>query len=244
MGFIPERLREVRIRNGHTTDVLAKKCGVSKQVVSKYETGQTIPSAEVLQKIVECYDLPVAYLVKENILPAKTSDIFYRKKERSTKRELESVRVSLKWLYEIIVAAKEHLLLPSATIPTVGDCLTMEEKAQAIRKAWGMDMRPITDLADVLNRQGFYLFTSYMDDAKVDGYSQVIGKEAIIILNQDRGSLARKNFSLAHEIGHLILHANKEFDGSQKMEDQADEFAGCFLMPEILFVRTCRGWCV
>lgn len=237
MSFIPERLREVRIRNGHTTDALAKQCGVTKQVVSKYETGQTIPSANVLQKIVEYYDLPVSYLVKENILPAERSAVFYRVKARMSQRELDSVQVSLKWLYEIITAVREIQPLLPAVIPFVGNCLTTEEKAQAVRRAWGLDMGPIDDLADVLKRQGIHLFTAQMKDAKIDGYSQLIGKEPIIILNQDRGSLARKNFSLAHEVGHLMLHVNDEFDGSQEREDQADEFAGCFLLPEITFRR-------
>ena len=38
----------------------------------------------------------------------------------------------------------------------------------------------------------------------------------------------RQLFSLAHEIGHMVLHAYPE----QEQEDQADRFASEFLMPE------------
>lgn len=43
----------------------------------------------------------------------------------------------------------------------------------------------------------------------------------------------RKNFSLAHELGHLILHCRKgaELPDSQKLEEEADCFAAAFLMP-------------
>lgn len=237
MSFVPERLKDVRIRNGHTTEALAKQCGVSKQVISKYETGQAIPSEDVLQKIVAYYGLSRRYVTKENILPKERSDVFYRKTARMPKRELDSVQVSMKWLYEIIAAVKESQPLPSVFLPSVENDFSIEKKALILRQKWGLGLAPIADLADVLEKQGVHLFTTHLEDIKIDGYSQLIGKEAIIVLNQDRGSLARKNFSLAHEMGHLMLHTNEEFDGSLQKEEQADDFAGCFLMPETAFRR-------
>ncbi len=235
MGFSPERLKDIRIKHGHTTAFLAEKCNVSKQAVSKYETGQAIPSADVLRLIVEVYALPAGYLTKENMLPAERTDVFYRKNDRTPNKELEGVRVRLKWLYEILMAAGQIYPLQPVKIPFLGNFMLMEEKAQALRRVWGLGDGPIDDLAVTLEKNGFYLFTARMGDVKIDGYSQLIGRYPIIILNQDRGSLARKNFSLAHELGHLIMHIYEKFDGEQEKEEQADEFAGCFLLPEITF---------
>lgn len=237
MGFVPERLKDIRIKHGHTTEDLARQCNKTKQAISKYETGQATPSEDVLKKIVEVYSLSAGYLTKENILPEEKSAVFYRRTKRTPDRVFENVQINLKWLYEIIVAAGELYPLPLATLSFLEDYSSAEEKAQVLREAWGLGMEPIDDLGAVIEQHGFYLFTAKMEEAKVDGYSQLIGGYPIIILNQDRGSIARKCFSLAHEVAHLVMHAREKFDGNQQKEEQADEFAGCFLMPEAALRR-------
>ena len=47
----------------------------------------------------------------------------------------------------------------------------------------------------------------------------------------------RLNFSLAHELGHIVLehykpYANTKYPNLDYIEDEADEFAGQFLVPE------------
>lgn len=232
MGFSPERLKDIRVLNGYTVEAVAEQLGVTKQAVSKYETGQAIPSADVLTKIITLFSLPTGYLTKDEVLPKKQSAIFYRRNQRTPNRELEKAKVNLKWFYEMIEASKEVCTVPSLDIPHFPEAFSIEEKAQKLREFWGIGEQPINDMAVLLERHGFYLFTISLENRKIDGYSQFIGEFPIIILNLNKGSKARKNFSLAHELGHLILHSEIDEINSDKMEEEADVFAGCFLMPQ------------
>ncbi len=61
---------------------------------------------------------------------------------------------------------------------------------------------------------------------------------SLILVNQSKLKkieIPRMRFSIAHEIGHIVLdHLHKPYYA--EMEDEADEFAGCVLMPEDAFL--------
>ena len=60
--------------------------------------------------------------------------------------------------------------------------------------------------------------------------------ECIILINNSvvRPNLMKRlNFSLAHELGHLVLRHHKYQNDVKNKEHEADEFAAQFLMPEI-----------
>lgn len=68
--------------------------------------------------------------------------------------------------------------------------------------------------------------------------------KGVIVLNSNH-SETRQRFTLAHEIGHYILHADMETEivwrdhlsaaGTDPREMEANRFAGALLMPEDLF---------
>lgn len=64
---------------------------------------------------------------------------------------------------------------------------------------------------------------------------------AIIINDDNTISTERKRFTIAHELGHLILHSRMYTDPDQNenddMEKEADAFASELLMPEESFVK-------
>ena len=57
MNIISKYLQLLRKSNSYTQDDLAKELGISRQAVSKWETGTTIPDLEVLLKISKLYDM-------------------------------------------------------------------------------------------------------------------------------------------------------------------------------------------
>ena len=66
-----------------------------------------------------------------------------------------------------------------------------------------------------------------------DGIQVTVGEEAVIGYNDDR-HLNRKRFTVAHEIGHLILgHTQQNYDSDNKNIDhiEANQFAAELLMP-------------
>lgn len=115
----------------------------------------------------------------------------------------------------------------------------------------------LQDLEKAIEVFGVNVKYSYMDseNSNVGGYLMVENHEPVIVLNAE-DSEKRRRFTMAHELGHLILHwnwlpgdeveaKNGVFDVSYRKEnrgdyesleelereDEANTFAGEFLLP-------------
>lgn len=231
MNFAPERLREIRLLSGHTMEMMAEKIGVSKQAVSKYEAGQAVPATDTLARILDQYGIRPDYLTNKRELPNDRSTIFYRKVKNTPIKKREVAEVNVKWLYEIITVMDGITSMKKLNLPEFPQHLPIWEKAKLLRGFWNLGEEVIDDIVSLLEANGFYLFTVNWGEEKIDGYSQMIGSRPIIVLNGEKGTKERQQFSIAHELGHMILHRNAE-KVTEEMEKEADEFAGCFLMPE------------
>ena len=74
MNMISKYLRFLRKGHNYTQDDLAKKLNISRQAVSKWETGTAIPDLEVLLKISKLYDITINDILEPNIQPPKITD--------------------------------------------------------------------------------------------------------------------------------------------------------------------------
>lgn len=232
MSTLSVRLKQIRILNHHSMEEVAQHIGVTKQSVSKYESGSTLPEDKVLARLIDFYELPAGYLTKPESADEKYSPLFYRKTKRTSLHELEDVQICMMWYYEILKACQEVSDIPMPNLPYIVNDASIKEKAHALRKHWGIPYGPIKNLPGLLAQNGIYIFTAALENKKIDAYSQMMGDYPIIVLNQSKGSVERKAFSMAHEIGHFVLHCERENGDLALMEDEADEFAACFLMPE------------
>lgn len=105
------------------------------------------------------------------------------------------------------------------------------------------------NLAKVVNHYGIYLI-KYSDSNYVskhsfpaeDGYSRLIDGKPAIYYNDSKKE-NRIRFTIAHEIGHILLghlsegetlHRNTELDSQDLKEQQANVFARDLLMPAVV----------
>ena len=73
-NIISKYLQFLRKSNNYTQDDLAEKLGISRQAVSKWETGMTIPDLEVLLKISKLYDITINDILEPKIHPQRITD--------------------------------------------------------------------------------------------------------------------------------------------------------------------------
>ncbi|MCX4377183.1 MAG: helix-turn-helix domain-containing protein [Lachnospiraceae bacterium] len=73
-NIISKYLQLLRTSNNYTQDDLAEKLGISRQAVSKWETGMTIPDLEVLLKISKLYDITINDILEPKIQPQRITD--------------------------------------------------------------------------------------------------------------------------------------------------------------------------
>lgn len=64
-GF-PARLRKLREQRGISQKTLSELCGLSKNMISRYEKGKRIPNIETLGELCDFFDVSADYLMGRN----------------------------------------------------------------------------------------------------------------------------------------------------------------------------------
>ncbi|ECR2384729.1 ImmA/IrrE family metallo-endopeptidase, partial [Listeria monocytogenes] len=116
----------------------------------------------------------------------------------------------------------------------------LEIIAEKARKT--LDIQTNADLLYKLELSGIYVLEKNMG-ASIDAYSTWTNQEKpFIILGNKKKSAVRRNFDLAHELGHLLLHYKIDMDSltkdeHKKIEKEANDFAAFFLLPKEQFLK-------
>jgi Zn-dependent peptidase ImmA (M78 family) len=99
--------------------------------------------------------------------------------------------------------------------------------AQLVRGAWALPTGPIQNLTGAIEGAGGIVVRCSFGTDKLDAISQWIpGMPPLFFVNAEIPT-DRFRFSLAHELGHVIMHQIPTVD----LEREADRFASEFLMP-------------
>lgn len=109
--------------------------------------------------------------------------------------------------------------------------------AEAIRIKTEMKVRSLPETAAALQRAGYEVYRADLP-VKVSGVAAVVDGRRYIVVNR-RESQFEQQFTVAHELGHHVLHLNPssaaELDGFAEGTDrefQADQFATLWHMWE------------
>ncbi len=81
-----EKIKQLRKEKGFSQSVLEKRSGVNAKLLSKYENGRIIPTADTLRKIAEGLEISADYLLfnnvpKNGLSPLKDLELFEKFKE-------------------------------------------------------------------------------------------------------------------------------------------------------------------
>lgn len=244
--IIPERIREARESVGLTDEQFADAIGVSRQSVGSYETGAVTPRGDVLSRIIAITRQPPSFFT---VARRRNAERFRMPNWRSLKRmqRPDRLRVGrrLEWTYYIAEYLGEFVELPPVHLPEIefdyesDDHERIEEIADSLREFWGLGFGPITDLAPILEYNGIILVEDEVSCDDMDAVSRWQGGRPYVLYSREVESNPRKLFNLAHELGHLVLHTSIEVNSRMldRMENQANRFAGAFLLPRRTFAR-------
>ena len=99
--MLKDNLKTLRKNKGLSQEELSIKLNVVRQTISKWETGLSVPDAEMLIKISELFETPVSEILGESIEEKETNDL----KVISEKLEVinEQLSISQKQKRKIIV---------------------------------------------------------------------------------------------------------------------------------------------
>ena len=119
--------------------------------------------------------------------------------------------------------------LPDADIPD-WPLVNPEQAAVGLRQLWDLGSGPLPNLIHLLEARGVRVFSLVEECRTLDGLSFWYETTPYVFLNTTKPA-ARSRMSVAHELGHLLLHGTEVPSGHRRTETEANRFASSFLMP-------------
>jgi Zn-dependent peptidase ImmA (M78 family) len=246
---IGARLQRARKAAGLSLRGMGDALGVSHTLIDKYEAGTLTPNSQQLIGLAKRCGVEVEFFLRASTM--SPLHVEYRQQSRQSakaKNRIEGAvldqaerRFALERLFPVppTVPFRVPKGLP-ATVATLAD---IEVFAEAVRATWELGKDPIGSMVDVLECHGIRVFpTSGCEDAFDGLMMQVAGEDITpwpIVLLDPQWPGDRQRFTLAHELGHLLLHdrlrlsTTEPADGTSLKEEQAcNAFAGAFLLPK------------
>lgn len=229
----PDMITLARESRGMTQTQLATKMRVSQSKVSKLEHGLLTSDENDLAKVTDALNYPPTFFALTDRRQGPGSSCMHHRKQRSLgvtglrriHARVDIVRMQLRRLLRGIELDVNDGFARMDVDAFDGD---VERIASLVRQSWGLPSGPITNLIDAIEGAGGLVVMCDFGSSKIDALSQLHADlPALLFVNKVK-STDRQRWSLAHEIGHLVLHAVPTPD----LEEEADRFAAEFLLPE------------
>ncbi|GAA4899415.1 helix-turn-helix domain-containing protein [Streptomonospora salina] len=243
-AFDAARLTQARVLKAMTKREVAQKIGVSPAAIGQYETGSSRPRPHVVPKLAEVLDVPIEFFLAgrpHGKIDASMANFRSLRSTRSFQREKATGYVGQVW--ELTYALERYVQLPPVDLPGFsggeihpGTDLPREPDAAAaaLRRRWELGTGPIRHLVRQMEARGIVVVAPVEADPgspSVDAFSTCRLPRPIVVLTPNRSDdVYRYRFSAAHELGHLVLHADG-VSGDAVQEREADAFAAAFLTP-------------
>lgn len=245
--FRSSNLKRARTLRRYSITDLAEALDISQTSLSGYENGKRNPSIDNLNKIAKLLDFPVQFFYTDlNDNELKKGNGFFRKYSRVPKRDREAVEELAFFTWRVFCKMEAKLNFPkyngfiqvekSSSFKQIPRDY-IENVAKEIRKKFDFGNGPLINLTGFMESQGIILSFLDLGEMRIDAYTNVFDGTPIIILNSQRISSSRIRFNLAHELAHLLFHIDylHEYQAGDKysiIEEEANYFAGCLLLPE------------
>ena len=221
-----------RESRGYTQQELADKIGLSATTVSKMEAHELNVLPETLRLIAEVTNYPASFFSQEGeVVP---ENVAYRKRATVAQKFLTSVTSGVNIVRLNAQYLTRALKIPVPELPTlsVTDEATPAILAKKLWKLWDIQPPTIENLTSLIESKGIAIASFDFGTERVDSRSIFTDdRYPIIVLNSTMLG-DRLRFSLAYELGHLLMHTSNDGAWDRDVSHEANLFAAELLMPE------------
>lgn len=228
-----------RDTRGFTQAELAAKLKLGQGTVSKYETGVQDPPSEFVDDLANALGFP-AGLFYEVGRPYGFPPFHYRRRKKLSAKSLARIVAEMNFrrmhLKKLLVSFewKNNVSIPELDLDEYRGrgkgALTTEDAARLLREMWMLPNGPIGNMVELLENNGGIVIPCDFGTDLLDAMSQRIDGMPVLFFVNVSSPADRLRHTLAHELGHMVLHTIT-LKGDEEMEDEADAFAGAFLLP-------------
>ncbi len=233
--MIGERLKRARAAAGLSMQALGEQAGVSANMIKKYEHDESMPSSPVLIKLGQALGVRCEYFFRP--VSVSLSRVEYLKRANTPAAVLKRIEADVldqaeRW--QELANLWPHFPVPAFSgVPhlpkQVAALEEVEQVAEQVRAYWQLGLNPLPDLIDVLESHGVLAIITQVDAAaKFDGLQATVTRQPVVVISSHWPG-DRQRFTLAHELGHLLLHGR--LCAERDEEKACHRFASAFLLP-------------
>lgn len=228
-----------RDSRGLTQAELSDSMSAAQGTLSKFETGFSDPPEEFVSELGDALGFPAAFFYQEG-RPFGFPPFHYRKRKKLSAKTLGRIVAEMNirrmHIQKLMVSFS---LRANAFIPEIdrneyrgkGKAhLSVEDVARQIREMWLLPNGPIDSMVSLIESNGGVVVPCDFGTDLIDAMSQRIDGMPVLFFVNVNAPTDRLRHTLAHELGHMVLHTLTVAEDEQ-MEEEADAFAGAFLVP-------------
>ncbi len=235
MMEVGKNLKRIRLLKNLSLKDAGLLLNMSAPAVSKYEKGEIHPNSQKLIEFANAYGVKVLDLLKSYNTPEMKFNAF-RKRQRLQGENLELLKeiIQNKVADYLEVIELNEIKTSNSKIKkyTCNNDNDAELAAEEFRKNYKLSInQPIPNLINMLENIGILIIEINNTDGRFsdfDGLSEVVKDIPLIVLLNDIDG-ERQRFTIAHELGHLVLNIKDENLNEEKM---CNKFASSLLMPK------------
>ncbi|MFI7592813.1 XRE family transcriptional regulator [Micromonospora sp. NPDC049359] len=234
--FSGRRLTLARQVAGLRKNGLAERIGKTPTAVASYENGTKRPATATVAQLALTLKVEPSFFIGVDLPETQVPTPHFRSLRSTTQLVRDQSYAYGCLVAEVAASLEKYVELPPRDVPrwpvSQDEVASGEAETAAafVRAEWNMGSGPAGHLIRLLENRGVLVVFSLPQTAAVDAFSFEAGARPIILLNPVKEDYYRQRFDIAHELGHLVMHADSE-PGSKIVEDQAHRFAAEFLMP-------------
>ena len=223
------RLALARVRAGLTRRELADVVGVAGSTVRTWEaTGVPVGRLGALSAAT---GVSRAFLELDEPDVLEPDLIYFRSRRSASSSTRAAAAGDGLVGIEFYSALARRLTLPRVDVPVLSEVGDPEEAARVLRSAWTLGPGPLPNLVQLAEAHGVRVMGLQGRSADVDAFSLWRDGRPHVFLSRLK-TPERSRFDLAHELGHLVLHAHEPYPTTES-EKEADAFASELLLPAL-----------
>lgn len=227
----PNMIVLARESRGWNQAELAERIKMSPTNLSKIERCDIGIQKEVLESIAQETSFPLHFFYQPGTI--LSGNLSYRKRETVAQKFITPINAQINIIRRHIQFLTTALNIESASIPNfeITDKQTPEKIASKLRQLWNIDSTVIDDVTKTIEDHGIVISTFDFGTERVDSKS-ILTDDKLPIIFFNKSLLGdRQRFSLAYELGQLIMHTFNVVSPDRDISHEANSFAAEFLMP-------------
>ncbi|MBL4808906.1 MAG: ImmA/IrrE family metallo-endopeptidase [Phycisphaerales bacterium] len=236
-SLIGRRIRQARIAAGLTQDEVVlglaeNEIILTKAGLSKYERGGSVPKAKTLMGLSRVLGVGSSFFFEDREVNVQW--LAFRKAAKLSKSSQEKVKVIAADYVDTFMslrrAMEPHRKVDPVPQTQVRKLEDIETAAMKLRDYWKLGMQPIESVTGAIEDGGGIVIDVDGENDLFDGLSGWADETTPVVVVSREVSDDRRRFSLAHELGHLVMQIHAKIDKKTE-ECWAHRFAASFLVP-------------